>query len=108
MNTWPEFIVVLTTFPEVSRAREAARILVEARLAACCTFVEGSSVYRWKDNLSEDKEAVMLIKTRSSLYPELEKKLKQIHPYEVPEIIALPVVAASQNYSDWIKEATRD
>jgi len=103
-----EFIIVLTTFPDEARAREAARALLEAKLAACCTLFPGTSFYWWKGQVNQDAEVVMIIKTLSSLYQELEKKLKESHPYEVPEIIALPIVAGNQNYFDWIKEVTRD
>ncbi len=101
-----EMILVITTFPEAEKAKEAARHLVEQKLAACCTLLPGTSVYSWQQKLCEDSETIMLIKTRRELYTILEKKLKEIHPYEVPEIIALPVVAVSQSYSDWVKEVT--
>ncbi|MGQ9802017.1 MAG: divalent-cation tolerance protein CutA [Candidatus Saccharicenans sp.] len=108
MSERPELILVLTTFPGSEQAREAASLLVEKKLAACCTFIEGSSIYLWQGKKCEDKEVVLLIKARAELYPELEKKIKEIHPYEVPEIIALPVILASQAYSDWIKDVTSD
>lgn len=103
-----QLIVVLTTFPESEQARRAASILVEKKLAACCTFLEGNSIYFWQGKMCEDREVVLLIKTRVELYPELEKNIKEIHPYEVPEIIALPVLLASQTYSDWIMDVTSD
>lgn len=106
MEREPELILVLTTFPETEKAREVAKILLENRLAACCTILPGTSLYWWDEKLNEDKEVVMMIKTHLSLYPELEKKLKEIHPYQIPEIIALPIKAANQSYSDWIKEVT--
>jgi|YNPMSStandDraft_1061717.scaffolds.fasta_scaffold25293_2 periplasmic divalent cation tolerance protein len=99
-------LLVLTTFPEAEKAREASRYLLDKKLAACCTLFEGSSIYWWENRLNEDKETVMMIKTRPELYPELERRLKEIHPYQVPEIIALPVIAVSQSYLDWVKEAT--
>jgi periplasmic divalent cation tolerance protein len=108
MNQEAKLIVVLTTFPEEERARAAARELIESKLAACCTLVQGTSLYWWQDNLTEDKEVVMLIKTLLSLYPDLENKLREIHPYKVPEILALPVISTNKDYSDWIKEVTRN
>lgn len=99
-------VLVLTTFPEAEKAGEAARVLLEHKLAACCTLVPGTSLYTWEHKTCQEPEVVMLIKTRASLYPELEKKIREIHPYQVPEIIALPIVAASQAYSDWVKEVT--
>lgn len=106
MTEGASLILVLTTFPEAEKAAEAARILLELKLAACCTIVPGTSLYNWEKKTCEEAEVVMLVKTRASLYAELEKKIREIHPYRVPEIIALPVVAASQAYSDWVKEVT--
>ncbi len=106
MTEGRSLILVLTTFPEAEKAAAAARTLLEHKLAACCTIVPGTSLYTWEQKTCEEAEVVMLIKTRASLYPELEKKIREIHPYQVPEIIALPVVAASQAYSDWVKGAT--
>ncbi|MBC7362808.1 MAG: divalent-cation tolerance protein CutA [Candidatus Aminicenantes bacterium] len=103
-----ELIIVLTTFPDEPKAKAAARALLEAKLAACCTLLPGTSFYWWEDRINEEAEVVMMIKTRSSLYTDLEKKLREIHPYEVPEIIALPIIKGSQNYLDWINEVTKD
>ncbi|MGB9905940.1 MAG: divalent-cation tolerance protein CutA [Candidatus Saccharicenans sp.] len=103
-----ELLLVLTTFPGPEQAREAASLLVEKKLAACCTLLDGTSIYFWQGKKCQDQEVVLLIKTRAELYPELEQKIKEIHPYEVPEIIALPVTLASQAYSDWIKDVTSD
>ncbi|MBC7348906.1 MAG: divalent-cation tolerance protein CutA [Candidatus Aminicenantes bacterium] len=104
----PELILVLTTFPGSEQAWEAASLLLEKKLAACCTLLEGTSIYIWQGKKCQDREVVLLIKTRAELYPQLEKKIKEIHPYEVPEIIALPVLLASPAYSNWIKDVTSD
>ncbi|MDI6849823.1 MAG: divalent-cation tolerance protein CutA [Candidatus Saccharicenans sp.] len=101
-----DLIVVLTTFPSAEKAGEAARILLARKLAACCTILPGISLYTWQGKTCEENEAVMLIKTRTARYPELEKKIKEIHPYQVPEIVALPAVSALRAYSDWVKEVT--
>lgn len=102
-----EHILVLTTVPEEKKGRALAEILVRERLAACATLSgPGRSVYWWKDKMCEDREFVLLIKTRASLYPALEKKIKEEHPYEVPEIIAFPVIKGSAAYLAWIDEET--
>ncbi|MCX8160238.1 MAG: divalent-cation tolerance protein CutA [Candidatus Saccharicenans sp.] len=101
-------VLVLTTFPGPEKASEVARILLEHKLAACCTILPGTSLYTWEQKTCEEAEVVMLIKTRASLYAELEKKIREVHPYQVPEIIATPIVAASRAYSDWVKEVTRE
>ena len=108
MSQGTNLIVVLTTFSEEEKARAVAIELLESKLAACCTLVKGASLYWWKDNLTEDKEVVMLIKTQLSLYSDLENKLREVHPYEVPEILALPVISVYKDYSDWIEEVTRN
>lgn len=103
-----EYILVLTTVPEEKKGQVLAEILVRERLAACVTLSAPSrSLYWWKDKICEDREFVLFIKTRASLYPALEKKIKEEHPYEVPEIIALPVVKGSAAYLAWIDEETQ-
>lgn len=106
MTEGVSLILVLTTFPEAEKASEVARVLLENKLAACCTIIPGKSLYTWQQQTCEEAEVVMLIKTRAALYAGLEKKIKEIHPYQVPEIIALPAAAASEDYSDWVKEVT--
>lgn len=101
------FILVLTTMPEEKRAREIAKALVEERLAACVTISSAcQSLYWWEDRIAEDREYILSIKTKASLYLRLEKKLKELHPYQVPEIIALPIQKGSQAYLDWIEKET--
>ncbi|MDH7513851.1 MAG: divalent-cation tolerance protein CutA [Clostridiales bacterium] len=101
------FILVLTTVPEEKRAQEIARALVGERLAACVTVSSAcQSLYWWEDRVTEDREYVLSIKTKASLYARLEKKLKELHPYEVPEIIALPIQKGSRAYLDWLKKET--
>ncbi len=101
------FILVLTTVPEEKRAQEIAKALVGERLAACVTVSSAcQSLYWWEDRIAEDREYILSIKTRASLYQQLEKKLKELHPYEVPEIIALPIQKGSRAYLDWLKKET--
>ena len=100
-------LVVLSTVPDAEKGREIARALVEARLAACATLSSPcESYYWWEGKISQDKEWMLFIKTRTDLFSRLEEKLKSLHPYSVPEIIALPVTYGSAKYLDWIKEET--
>jgi periplasmic divalent cation tolerance protein len=102
-----ETIVVQTTVPDEDKGRELARLVVEARLAACAKVSASClSIYRWEGKVIEDREWVLTIVTRQALYPELEEKIKAYHPYEVPEIIALPVLEGSAAYLEWIKAQT--
>lgn len=101
-----EPLVVLTTCPDDAAAARIARELVESGLAACVSRVGPvHSTYRWQGAIRDEPEALLLIKTVTTRYPELEMRLKSLHPYEVPEIIALPVVAGSAAYLSWLQGA---
>jgi periplasmic divalent cation tolerance protein len=101
-----EPLVVLTACPDDAAAARIARELVESGLAACVSRVGPvHSTYRWQGALHDEPEALLVIKTLSTRYPELEMRLKSLHPYEVPEIIALPVTRASADYLAWLGAA---
>lgn len=78
--------------------------LVQEKLAACINVVPTTSFFRWEDRLSRENERLLVIKTRNSLFVKLEKRIKELHSYEIPEIIALAVVAGSKNYLDWVAD----
>ena len=79
--------------------------LVEEKLAACVNITsEIKSVYFWKGKVEEDKEHLLIIKTRKDKFESLEKRVKEIHPYEVPEIVALSIILGSKDYLNWIDE----
>jgi periplasmic divalent cation tolerance protein len=100
-------IVVLTTCPDDAAGARIARELVESGLAACVTRVGPvHSTYRWQGAVQDEPEVLLVIKTLSNRYSELEMRLKSLHPYEVPEIIALPVAAGSVDYLSWLRGAT--
>jgi periplasmic divalent cation tolerance protein len=102
-----ETLLVLTTMPEREAALELARVLVEKRLAACVNILSGcTSVYRWEDNLERAEEVPLLIKTRAGRYAELEAAIRSLHPYELPEIIAVPIVQGFADYLGWVAEET--
>ena len=99
------YVVVFITVP-VDKGQELADFIVENKLGACVNVVpEVSSVYWWKGKIEKDKEALLVIKTLSSKMEELIKKVKEVHPYTVPEIIALPIVAGNEDYLKWIEES---
>ncbi len=88
-------------------AVEIARHLVQKRLIACCNIIKGiTSVYCWQNALQEDEETLMIMKTKTSLYKQVEAEIKKIHKYEVPEIVCLPVKDGSDEYLSWIEEQT--
>ncbi|HTV77612.1 MAG TPA: divalent-cation tolerance protein CutA [Steroidobacteraceae bacterium] len=103
----PPGIVVLCTCPDPAVALELARTLVREGLVACVNCVPGvQSIYRWEGRICEDREQLLVMKTTPGRYEALEMRLKTLHPYEIPEIIALPVVAGSRQYLDWLGNAT--
>lgn len=98
-----EVVVMLVTAPG-TRAPDLARALVEEGLAACVNIVPGvRSVYRWEGTVEEAEEVLLVIKTRSSRATALEVRVRELHPYDVPEVLALPVVAGSDPYLDWVR-----
>jgi periplasmic divalent cation tolerance protein len=101
-------IVVLVTTPTPERAAEIARTLVEERLAACGNVVPGlRSIYRWEGKVQEDAEALLLLKTTRGRFEALRERVLALHPYDVPEVIAVPVEAGSAPYLAWIASETR-
>lgn len=103
-----EALVVLVTAPTPERAAEIARALVDERLAACGNVVQGiRSIYRWEGKVQEDAEALLVLKTTRARFDALRDRVLALHPYEVPEVIALPVEAGSARYLAWIAGETR-
>ena len=99
------FVQVITTVANQEDGRRLAEQLVEERLAACVQIVGPlTSVYRWQGNIESAGEFQLLIKSSQNLYGELEAWLMANHPYEVPEILALPVVAGGGSYLDWLQK----
>jgi len=100
--------VVLSTFPNPDKAAEIARALVDERLAACVNIVPAiRSIYRWQGAVSDDTETLAVIKTTRERYADLAARLRALHPYEVPEILALDVEAGHPAYVAWVEEQTR-
>lgn len=101
-------LMVFTTTPSEARASEMARALVKERLAACVQVLPGViSFYHWKGKLQECGECLMLIKTRPELLGKLAAKIESLHPYEMPEVVAVGIVGGSQKYLKWIEEETK-
>jgi periplasmic divalent cation tolerance protein len=101
-------LLVFTTLPDSEVAGKLARNLVEMRLAACVNLLARcQSIYRWQDDVHVDGEVPLIIKTTTELYPALETYLRQHHPYELPEIIALNVTRGLPEYLTWVVESTQ-
>ncbi len=99
-------VVVYTTVPGEEQAREISRMLVEKGLAACVSRFPVRSVYRWKGEVVEDEEVLLVVKTHPDRVAALHETLIRVHPYEVPEFLVLPVVEGHPAYVAWVKEVT--
>ena len=101
-----DLIVVFCTFPDIEVARTIAIKLVEEQLAACVNLSSGTeSIYRWQGKVESANEVLGMIKTTRPVYEALESRLKELHPYEVPEILALPAERALAAYAKWVSES---
>jgi len=100
------YCVILTTTGSQEEADRLADLLVTRRLAACVQVFPVSSRYMWKGELHKDPEQILLIKTASSRYREIEAAILENHSYEVPEILRLPIEGGSDRYLDWLSEET--
>lgn len=106
MSAPSETLVVLTTVERAEDGARLARLLVEQELAGCVQMLPPmTSLYRWQGQVEEASEVLLLIKTTRAVYDQLEAALKQNHPYQTPEIIALPVTAGSAEYLAWLSAA---
>jgi periplasmic divalent cation tolerance protein len=99
--------VVLVTCANEEQGASIARSLVGERLAACVNLVAGiRSIYRWRDKLEDDRETLLLVKTRTQLLARVERRVRELHTYQVPELVVLPVSKGSGRYMDWLFEST--
>lgn len=98
--------MVFVTLPDATVARKIADAVVSEKLAACASFSQGhTSIFCWKNQQEAASETLMIIKTHVSKLEKLEDRVKTMHPYEVFEFVALPVLYGNKQYLDWIKEA---
>src|SRR5260370_20580785 len=98
-------IVVLSTCAAPEEAEKIGRALVEKRLAACVNILPAvRSIYRWKDAIEDDKETLLLIKSSRALFGELRAEIEKLHSYEVPEVIAIPIVDGLEHYLEWMAD----
>lgn len=103
-----DFVVVFVTCGSEDEALKIGRALVEERLAACANIISPlRSIYRWEGKICDEKESLLVIKTRQPLFEDLSRRVKTLHSYSVPEIIALPITEGSAAYLDWIAENTK-
>ncbi|NWF51873.1 MAG: divalent-cation tolerance protein CutA [Nitrospirae bacterium] len=100
-------IVVLITASNEDEAVRIAKSLVENRIAGCINIIRDiRSIYSWRGNIEDEKEVLMVAKTKKGLFDTLIEEVKKLHSYTVPEIIALPIIEGSEDYLKWLKEVT--
>jgi periplasmic divalent cation tolerance protein len=100
-------VVVFITAGSLEEGQTIARALVEERVAACVNIVSRiQSVYRWHDQVHDDQEVLLIAKTAAEMLGKLTTRVKQLHSYDLPEILALPIVAGAEDYLQWIDEQT--
>jgi periplasmic divalent cation tolerance protein len=104
-----EVIVIFVTCSSSQEAETIGNFLVENRLAACVNVIpDVKSIFFWKGKISEEREVLLIAKSRMDLFDSIQKEIKRLHSYEVPEIIALPVEAGSEEYLEWIRQETQE
>ena len=102
-----EALVIYITAPNEEEGAKIARALVEERLAGCINIVKPiRSIYRWQENIEDDTETLLIVKTQKRLFESLANRVRELHSYTVPEIIAIPVVEGSKDYLKWLEEVT--
>ena len=101
----PEFVVALCTAP-AGEAEDLARALVDARLAACVNVADVQSCFRWEGAVTSEAERLLVVKTQHRLLDPLMERIRELHSYETPEIIALPIVGGYAPYLDWVRVET--
>ena len=100
-----QILLAISTISDIDKGRQLARRIIDKRLAACCNIVPGiTSFYRWQGELCEDQECLLVMKTLKSRYQPLEDFIKANHPYDLPELIALPVNTGSKEYLAWVSQ----
>lgn len=103
-----KYILVLITASSLQEGEKIGGSLVENGLAACCNIIpEIKSIFKWKGKLCKEKEVLLLVKSKMSLFKKLEKKVKQLHSYETPEIIAFPIETGLKDYFKWMDEVLK-
>ena len=102
-----DYIVVFVTTGSEKEGEKIAQALVKEKLAACVNIVPGlKSVFRWKGKISTEEEVLLMIKTKDGLFEKLKKRVIELHSYEVPEIIASPILAGFEKYLSWLEKET--
>ena len=106
MENANDFRICLITTDSYDNAVQIARILVAEKSAACCNIIQGiNSIYEWEGTIKHDREYLIIAKTRSDKMEQLEDRVKELHPYDIPEIISYALSEGSKEYLDWVNNA---
>ncbi len=103
-----EFIIIKTTYPTVSKAKELADILLKEKLAACVQLAQIESLYSWHEKIENETEILVTIKTMAFNYDKIEKVIKKHHEYYIPQIVAIPIEQGYKPYLDWISSNVKN
>lgn len=104
-----DYIIIYCTVPNKNEGKEIAKALVKYKLVACVNIIDKiESIFSWDGQMMEEKEALMMIKTRRDLFESVNKVIQKLHSYNVPEVIAVPITEADETYLQWIEHETRD
>ena len=102
----PRYIVILITSDSAEEADHIARVLLEKKKVACVNIVRGiDSYFWWEEKIDTARENLLIAKTKASLLPEIVEVVRKVHSYDVPEVIALPIIGGNQDYLDWIEQS---
>ena len=102
------YMVIFITTSSIDEAKNLGRTLVEEKLVACSNILSPvHSIYQWKGELCEGEEALLVLKTKRELFRQIELRVRELHSYDVPEIIAMPIIEGSEDYLSWVESETR-
>lgn len=100
-----KFLIVFCTVPDMETAENISHHLVKEKKAACCNIISAiRSIYFWENKVQQDGEQLLIIKTREDRFESLQMRIRELHPYSVPEIIAIPIIHGNPEYLNWVNE----
>ncbi|MGB9743211.1 MAG: divalent-cation tolerance protein CutA [Minisyncoccales bacterium] len=102
-----KFRIIYITFPTIREAKKIAKILIKEKLVACCNILPINSIYKWRGRIVEEKEVVMLVKTKAELVGKIIKRIKKLHSFEIPCIISLEIKEGNSEFLSWLSKIVK-